>query len=292
MVTLSAAPQLFRAAHAPAEQDAAPLDKRFVVAWGSVSGRHHRRLQRDNQDGVAVAATPQRVVIAVADGCSAGRHSEVGARLCARWLCAWLPRYAPRAGALADVEQLAAVGAGLQAFLRGWALALCPDPAALPAVVQDFCLTTVLAAILDDDHLAIIGAGDGAFSVNGQLTVLEPGPGNRPAYLAYAMLERDQLARDAPRPRLALHRILATTDVDSVLLATDGLLELRERPQQPLRDGSLVGGPEQFERQPRFVHNPSLVQKRLTQLAAVEGLLEDDTTAVLLRRRAAPGGAR
>src|SRR4051794_29186626 len=64
----------------------------FTVATGSVTGREHRRVQRNNQDGLAVRVEPERIVAAVCDGCSSGTSSEVGARLGAAFIVAQLPR--------------------------------------------------------------------------------------------------------------------------------------------------------------------------------------------------------
>ena len=61
------------------------------MAAGSAIGREHRRLGRNNQDAWACAVGPGLLVAAVADGCSSGAHTEVGARLAVHWMAAALP---------------------------------------------------------------------------------------------------------------------------------------------------------------------------------------------------------
>ena len=69
------------------------ISTRFFATCGSVTGREHARLGRNNQDGVALAARDGLLVAVVTDGCSSGKWSEVGARLAARWLVEWTPHY-------------------------------------------------------------------------------------------------------------------------------------------------------------------------------------------------------
>src|SRR6185436_1203362 len=93
----------------------------FAVATGTVTGREHLRLRRNNQDGLAVRVQPARIVAVVCDGCSAGGSNEVGARLGAGWTAAHLPdildeeplRPAPQLESrLADYLRVVAAGLG------------------------------------------------------------------------------------------------------------------------------------------------------------------------------------
>jgi hypothetical protein len=211
-----------------------------------VIGREHARTYRNNQDGVAVAALGERVALVVTDGCSSGRASEVGARFAATWLAR---RLISR-----DVEEAAA---GLIAALGALARELSASEEALPMTVHDFLLFSFLAAIVDRERTVVFGAGDGLFAVNGERTVLDPGPENAPAYLAYALL--------APGHGVRVHVDMPTRELEHLLLATDGALEVDEA----FRD-------------PKYVRNPSLVEKRLRVLP-----LHDDTTIALAVRSCA-----
>src|SRR5262245_24792418 len=57
------------------------------VASASVTGGAHRSLSRNGQDAVATWVGDGMAAVVVCDGCSAGAHSEVGARLgAALWI--------------------------------------------------------------------------------------------------------------------------------------------------------------------------------------------------------------
>jgi hypothetical protein len=219
----------------------------FLTACGTVLGREHARLFRNNQDGVAASAEGERIALVVTDGCSSGRFSEVGARFAATWLARRLPRYTDAHEAAADL--LLALGS--------LARDLSPSEAMVPATIHDFLLFSFVAAVIDRERTLIFGAGDGLFAVNGQRTVLDPGPENAPAYLAYALL--------APAKGITVHVDMPTRELEHLLLGTDGASEV----------------PDLFQ-DPKYVRNPSLVEKRLRVLP-----LHDDTTIALAVRSCA-----
>jgi hypothetical protein len=241
---------------------------------GSARGREHARLHRNNQDAAAFATSADVVIAAVADGCSSGCSTEVGARFAATWLARWLPRYA-RAGGVDAWAPVAA--AALTAELGAIARALAPSPEDLPGTVNDFLLFSFLAAVVTRDRTTVIGAGDGMFAVNGSAQVIDPGPDNAPDYLAYALLDAE------PRTRVRVHFDGATSDVTSIVVATDGASELIARPS----DSGATSELAEIASDARYLKNPSLLQKRLTVLGEVRGALRDDTTAALVRRREA-----
>ena len=81
----------------------------FQVAGGSVTGRAHAVLGRGNQDAFAWVDDDGVLVAVVCDGCSSGRHSEVGAHLGARLVAT-------------------AVGRGVAAGADGLFLEVHPEP--------------------------------------------------------------------------------------------------------------------------------------------------------------------
>jgi serine/threonine protein phosphatase PrpC len=257
------------------------LDSRFAVTAGSLLGREHARIGKNNQDAVFVESRKELVLAVVCDGCSAGRFSEVGARLAAAWLARHIPTYA----ANISLERLpVALSKGLGHFLRRLALQLSTQLADLPGIVRDYLLFTFMVAIVTEDRTIIFGLGDGLFSVNGHVTVLEPGEGNAPNYLAYGLIP-DQLTR---RPESLVPEIYFSAPsqrLDSILIATDGVADLIAAAGQELNRSDLVEGIRPFEKQERYQRNPSLLQKRLNQISAAGIPLFDDTTIALIRRR-------
>jgi hypothetical protein len=163
------------------------LSEGFVLAAGSVTGRDHRRAQRDGQDGFALRASTKADVVAavVTDGCSSGRTSEVGARLGAAWIAGLIEQ---RFALVAD-EDAARVAAqrvveGLVERLRDLAASLGADA----QIVGEMLLFGFLAIAITKEVTIVFGVGDGAAAIDGAVTVIDPGPDNAPAYAAYALL--------------------------------------------------------------------------------------------------------
>lgn len=262
----------------------APFSSCLSVSTASVRGRDHLRLARNNQDAAAAYVGNDLLVAVVADGCSAGASSEVGARFAAAWLSRWVPRLV-RAEEPARVW-IDGVSRALLAALSSMACALSPSRDDLPMVVHDFLLFSFLAVVVERERTVVFGAGDGIYAVDGESVVLDPGPQNAPAYISYALLDDPIDARFAVRERAMLHREIATRDVRSVLVATDGVVELLDArgAEDELRDGTRRGDLAQFEHA-RYARNPSLLQKRLTVLGDSGALFRDDTTIALVLRK-------
>jgi hypothetical protein len=247
------------------------------VLTGSVLGREHARLGRNNQDAVAVAREGEWLVAVVTDGCSSAPASEVGARLGAAFLAAHVPAIAQREASPEAVarEASAALLAYLGTIARGLAV---HDDAA--TVVHDHLLFTFLCAVVGPSRAFVFGAGDGVFSIDGHVTVLDSGPENAPAYIAYGLL-----AGIAPRTSpTCVHATVDTSALRSLVIATDGVVDLLARAADPLASGEAQGDLRPFEERDAFVRNPSLVQKRLVVIGELNARLRDDTTLAVLRR--------
>jgi hypothetical protein len=238
----------------------------FRVAIGGVSGRDHRRAHRDGQDGYAMVQATDLTAAIVTDGCSSGRSSEVGARLGAFWLAALIARtFALHAH---EAEEAAhEVTSGLVLQLRATAGAFAAGDAIDPSVVHDLWLFGFLAAVVTREHAIVFGVGDGLVWIDGQATVIDPGPDNAPTYPAYALLG----ASIAPR---ILH-LGPAADIAAIAVATDGAAELLEPGSDPSFD-TLVGDA-------RLLENPSLLRKRLVALSD-RGRFWDDATVGIVRR--------
>lgn len=227
---------------------------RLLVAAGSVTGRDHRRAERDGQDGFATVATADVVAAVVTDGCSSGRASEVGARLGAAWIAALIEERLASAASEDDARAAAAaIVEALVERLKGLGL----DPRA----ASDMLLFGFLAAAVTRDVAIVFGVGDGLVSVDGAITVIDPGPDNAPPYAAYALLG----APIAPRV-LFVGRADA---VSTIAVATDGV------------DAETLA---ELAADPRFDANASLLRKRLVVLGDA-GRFHDDATVGLVRRR-------
>lgn len=233
------------------------LSEGLVVAAGSVTGRDHRRALRDGQDGFALVARAKSEVVAavVTDGCSSGRTSEVGARLGAAWIARLIEE---RFDAVKDEGSARAAAQrvvdGLVDRLRDLSATLGGDAGA----VGEMLLFGFLAVAVTKDVAIVFGVGDGSASIDGEITVIDPGPDNAPAYPAYALIG----THVAPR-------VLFVGRADCIAIATDGV------DARALADLAV---------DPRFDQNASLLRKRMNVLAD-EGRFDDDATVAVVRRR-------
>ncbi|MCE9671740.1 protein phosphatase 2C domain-containing protein [Myxococcus stipitatus] len=258
----------------------------FELIAASVQGREHARVGRNNQDALCVLGGEQGLVAVVADGCGSQARSELGAQLGARRL-AWAALERLARGARVDEDSFLP---GLREDVLGLLDGLRSD---LGREVLSDCLFTLVGAVVTPEQTLVFSAGDGVWALNGEIHPLGPFPGNAPPYLTYALLHDAQV----PLTRLAL---VPTEGVRALLLGTDGVADLARLADATLPSGTERVGPlSQFWTEDRYFANPDALRRRLSllnreslradfdsrRLVRSPGLLPDDTTLVVLRRR-------
>ncbi len=259
----------------------------FELAAASTIGRDHRLIGRNNQDAWYHISTDRVTVIVVADGCGEGLYSEVGARLGSRLMVEALFEASEDGGASPElvleiarqnvvkkIEQLVGFFVGP----RG-------------QIINEHFLFTLVGCVLTETMSWFFSIGDGYLAVNGTELPLGSFEGNMPPYLSYA------LVTTALAPSLlkgTIHRVLATTDLDSFVLGTDGLQDYVKRKSDPIPGKTeLVGSLDQLAKVDRYFLNPDALRRRLSLISRdtfregrpVPGLLGDDTTLVVGRRK-------
>lgn len=295
--------------HAPPAARSGPLagtDPRFEIAAGTVPGRHHLGtgrllVGRNNQDAFAVATGPAGIVAAVCDGCSAGARSEVGAILGARWAARAALDEAERGrlgGPAVEIEAaLERVRRRVLARLLFLARTLGPDPA---AAIEECMLFTLVLAVVGPAAVVVAAVGDGLVAVNGALRRLGPFAGNAPPYLGYGLLEPPPAGFGPDDLRLRLIDARPVDALDHLAIGSDGAWDLAQSAEAPLPGtGEPLGPLAQFWSDDRYFASPDALRRRLA-LANSErterdeatgrpvirrGLLPDDTTLVVIRRR-------
>ncbi|MBL8938311.1 MAG: protein phosphatase 2C domain-containing protein [Archangium sp.] len=220
----------------------------------TVIGREHVRLGRNNQDGVFACTRGETTVAVVTDGCSSQPFSEVGARLGARALATMT--------ASLDHVALAEVPSVAMAHLTSWLDRLIHSVEVDDAtsVLEQYGLFTVLCAVQRGGDAVVFGSGDGAV-VDGQVTRLDSGEENAPAYVGYRLNGKAVPAR--------VHHLGSAR---RIALATDGL------------DGLLTKAPDSLRLlldEPHVWTNPVHLQRRLNVLHEQERFTDDTTLAVL-----------
>lgn len=241
----------------------------FQIAGGTIAGREHVAIGRNNQDAFCWSATPDATVAVVADGCGSGTHSEVGAQIGARLLTEALRMQTSAFddGDAAHVLERTRQDVLLQ--IRGLAEAM---GGSFRQVVSDYFLFTTLGFVVGPQRTVVFGIGDGLVSINGdtqRLTAVD----NAPPYLGYGLVP-STLPQDVTIFTVYADR--PTAEVTSLLVATDGAFEIPDSAE--------------LWRADRYYANPYNVARRLAQLNRPKpGILTDDTTLVVARRA---GGIR
>jgi hypothetical protein len=286
------------------------MNNLFELAAGSVTGRDHAGrgnllLAKNNQDAFCHQVTDDALVAFVCDGCSSGAHSEVGAQIGARLLTRELvvessPGMLARRGMLLQPQSMPAllemVRQNVVRALLRLAMVMVDRTGCLPRVIAEFLLFTSLGVLVTREWTACFSIGDGVFFINGEMTRLGPFPQNEPPYLAYALV-RSSISEALVH--FQIHQCLPTAKVQSILIGCDGIADLvaaaeRNVPGKP----GLVGPISQFWRDDCYFR-PDQIRRRLALvnsevvsqdletkvLVRSPGLLPDDTTLVVIRRK-------
>ncbi|MBX9669639.1 MAG: protein phosphatase 2C domain-containing protein [Candidatus Obscuribacterales bacterium] len=314
----------------------------FQFSAGTISGRAHigsgnLLLGKNNQDGYNLELLPNCSIATVQDGSSSGRHSEVGAKIGGRLICRLIYDYVcngsideiktkedgalvfervrrkflkrmiqildymdiPFCGCGSCVVHERSVSVGQLLKEKEKTSRCC----SLDRLVHDYFLFTTVGLVITKQVTLYFSVGDGVYACNGDLNFMGPFPDNAPPYIVYPLTSANY---PGDWLRFKVHEVLPTKDLDSGLIATDGLNELLEKANQHLPGKDiLVGSVEQFWNNDRFYDDrePELITPWLRQLNSEVvrarhdgagmhlersfGLLPDDTTLIAFRKRRA-----
>jgi hypothetical protein len=271
------------------------ITDRYFVTGGTVTGINHRVKGRNNQDGLAIAKDEKHIVAVVADGCSSSISSEVGARLIAKFVAEETLRLARDKNGHYVPDILPLLEESLIGFLKDISNKFI-DPL---EIVDEMLLATVVGTVVNSYMATVFSIGDGVISVNSEVTIIDED--NTPTYPAYKIFP-GSYCFDESKIHFAIRKEIGLDDLQSIVIATDGAAELQAKADEfisILGKKEKIGGVEQFEKEEKYLKNPSLLQKRLFQLNAEKtaidwekkeikkfnGILNDDTTVIIVRRR-------
>lgn len=278
------------------------MNEIFEIAGGSVIGREHRLAGRNNQDAYYWMKTDNLIIALVCDGCGSSQYSEVGARLGARLVAEVILKNASQLTSQSTVTKddfsdfLEGVRREALAHLSVLAIAMGSD---FKETINDYFLFTVLGAIMTPSITAIFSLGDGIYWINGQMFEIGPFENNEPPYLAYSLVN-SSLGLPPEFLQFQVQNILPTDQVQSLLIATDGIHDFVKSADKkmPAKE-ELVGPVSQFWQEDGYFANQDKIRRKLFlvnrdivtynrqehQLVRENGLLRDDTTMVVARRR-------
>jgi hypothetical protein len=170
----------------------------------------------------------------------------------------------------------------------------------LGEVINRYFLFTMNGVIITEDDAIFFALGDGVVIINGEVTVLDPGPKNQPVYMAYQLTGSSVTDGDPSSLEFQTVRKMPTAELQTFLVGTDGIKDVIDRQERNLPGQSEPVGPiSQFWQQDKyFVPGTVAVTRRLNLMARDwprqgtngryvldGGLLADDTTLIVGRRK-------
>jgi hypothetical protein len=277
----------------------------YQLAAGTIPGRRHvgssnLLVGKNNQDAYGMAFTDQCLVAAVFDGCSAGAHSEVGAKVAAQMLpnlvLTTAEQYQFDDDAIASAEFWRGIKENLLLRLRTVLDTMAPDARWHDAVIAQHFLFTIVGLIATRSKSVVFSIGDGVFAINERFHQLGPFPNNAPPYLGYELLENPGIEQS-----FLIHENVAPK-FDSVVIGTDGLLELLDRAEANIpgreekvgalsaipNNDALFAGAESLTPWLRRLNSEVITLSESNgdlHLSRAYGLLSDDTTLIVVRRK-------
>lgn len=267
-------------------------------------GRDHVNILKNNQDAFKFYQGENLVAAVVCDGCGSGKHSEVGATMGARCLLQALVGWSNGFDwAYTDSEKggkhvIRQAQSDMLRVIDQTVLSLAgTNPNERARIIEHYFLFTVVGVLILPKYTFVFSLGDGLFSVNGKLTVLEPEAGNEPVYLAYNLTKTTLKDQNPEKLRFSV-QAYHTQQVESIVLASDGAIRIHQRQTDLVPNGAdYVKSLEQFV-EPDMFKNDDNVRRRLAiinksgqkvdwqkqQITKYHGILNDDTTIVAIRR--------
>jgi hypothetical protein len=262
----------------------------FEVTSGTIMGREHSKVGKNNQDGLAVVDNGESLIGVICDGCGSSPHSEVGAKIAAKIIATSLSRVPFPQTALISAQK------AIHELLPRMGPSIRDDgKSSSRQTVSDYFLFTCVGFFIDADSYFTFICGDGVIQVNEDISVFTSGENNTPDYLGYTVGQNDLAT-----PKFQISYEGATVDLRNILIGCDGVIDIikHEKRKAPgVKDE--IGPISQFWTSDRFFKNPATVQHRLNLmsrsvsihdeagLVSVEhGVLIDDTTIIAARRKA------
>lgn len=278
----------------------------FEVAAGSIIGRDHVRIGINNQDAYYGDYTDDALIAVVCDGCGSGVHSEVGAKIGARLVVETIqsslverPFKADEAIAFPPKQFWEQIRQEVLKQMQTIAISMDSNGEVFESIIHNYLLFTIVGVSISPVGATLFSIGDGIIIVNGEVKQLGPFPGNAPPYLAYDLLD-SSISQSTSKCKFQIHQQLYSDKIQSILIGTDGVLDLIKSADSPLSgNADKVGAIAQFWQEDRYFKNSDRVRRQLSlinrevtkpdwlnrQIVKAGGLLPDDTTLMVIRRR-------
>lgn len=266
----------------------------FEIAGGTAVGSEHIKAGKNNQDAFYWTVSDLAIIAIVADGCSEAPHSEVGAKIGTRIVAEAINKK------VGDPELPYQFWDNVRIQVIRELDKIVNSVGVEKQTVLDYFLFTVVGALITPWATSIFSIGDGITFLNGELQEIGPFPDNTPPYLGYSLLGKSP---DQIKPewlRFNIHKIIDTRSIESILIGSDGLKDFISAAEQKIPGkNEVIGQTSQFWKDNRYFKNPDIVRRKLSLVnrtvtkidwenrsaAKEHGLLPDDTTLVVIRRK-------
>lgn len=292
----------------PTKKRRKKLKVSFDLATGSVIGRDHISMWKNNQDSYIYQKDEESglLVALVADGCGECEHSETGAAIGSRITVSAILSSARTVlqkdkkdhgeFIFQSQEFWKRVQDDVLAQLRVIALQMGES---LTKTVSEHFLFTLVGVLITPKTSIFFAFGDGVIYVNGDQIQLGKYLNNAPPYIGYGLVSTTQVFPEAYM-QFRIPKVIPTEELDNFLVGTDGVedIQLNERSKIPGKEEEV--GPIAFLwENEKFFHNKALLTRRLRllntqcsypvwseqRIEVHSGLLHDDTTMIVGRRQ-------
>jgi len=276
--------------------------EQFEIARGTILGRDHRIIGKNNQDAFNILKSNNMTICLVCDGCGSGKYSEVGAKIGARIIAESILRDSEiyKRKSLNAFPLNEKIRENVLAQIRVIALSM---GGSFSETITDYFLFTVVGAILTPLEAIIFSIGDGVIIINGEEINLSF-PDDTPPYLSYELTGSSLLDKNPNYFKFQIHEIIPIGDIRNILIGTDGTADFINKPNKNIPGKKeLIGPISQFWQENRYFNNKDMIRRKLAlanrdsvkylkdnlgNISGVHkenGLLPDDTTMVVIRRK-------
>jgi hypothetical protein len=277
------------------------MREQFELAGGSVTGRSHLRVGKNNQDAYYGVCLEDYSIAVVCDGCGSGNSSEVGAKIGAKLVVSAISKML-KDHRLPSKEFWEEVRQYILGKLQNLALAMDSNGTLFKTIIHHYFLFTIVGVLITKTGVTIFSIGDGVIIINGKIKQLGPFAKNAPPYLAYSLLITQNIHPkiDDSQWQFQIQNQLPTNQVKSILIGTDGVIDLIKVAKCNLPGHSAyVGEISQFWQKDIYFKKPDMVSRHLylinqeikksdsenQQKLKQVSLLPDDTTLIVIRKK-------
>lgn len=266
------------------------------ITGGSITGTDHVKAGQpgsvNNHDAYAWDFLENNgVVSVVCDGCSTGKHSEVGAKIASKIIIKILK------DELSSIDNSLGLN-GLnwqrikQLILGQLSTIAYSMGGSLSKTVNDYFLFTVIGTIITESEVLVFNCGDGVYILNDEVHEIGPFSDNAPPYFMYNLVGSSLIKSDSVLLDFQHEMLISRSGVESLIIGTDGLMDLVQIEGRLLPSNlSQEVKPVSHFLEKKFFKNSDMVNRtlRIINREFVEsnkirsGLLRDDTTLVVIK---------